>query len=200
MPSRRIKLAITCRFLISIDSAVNSSGFSAHRIHLCSSFQVSATAADVIVPSPTCLGLISRRGVRIGIGTSINTEFEAPILSYVSEPQYDQSCFQKPRINSAKPGSLRRSIETSPPFRSPGRDRYHQVGFCLSTSDDWRTVFSDSPIDTELSTRANSYRISIGDQVVRQTAAKVNPRSVDISATGNQYPDYLKRAAACPVG
>jgi hypothetical protein len=88
MPSRRIKLAITCRFLISIDSGVNASRFSAHRIHLFSSLQVSSTAADVIAPSPTCLGRRSRRGVRIGIGTSINTGSDASILNHGSERQY----------------------------------------------------------------------------------------------------------------
>src|SRR5580658_2825047 len=87
MLSRRIKLAITCRFLISIDSAVNASLNSAHRIHLCNSSHVSATAAEVIAPSPTCLGLISRRGVRIGIGMSISIGFEGAILNNVSERQ-----------------------------------------------------------------------------------------------------------------
>jgi hypothetical protein len=52
---------------------VNASLFSAHRIHRFSSSQVSATAADVIAPSPTSFDRIVKRGVRIGIGTSIRT-------------------------------------------------------------------------------------------------------------------------------
>ena len=73
MVSRSRKLAITCRLRISINSAVNASLFSAHRIHRFSSSHVSATAADVIAPSPTCFGRIVKRGVRIGIGKSIRT-------------------------------------------------------------------------------------------------------------------------------
>jgi hypothetical protein len=79
------KLAIICRFLISISSGVNLSRSSAQRIHLCSSSHVSYTAAEVIAPSPNCLGRINRRGVRIGIGRSINTGLAVPITHHVSE-------------------------------------------------------------------------------------------------------------------
>jgi hypothetical protein len=67
------------------DSAVKASRFSAHRIHLCSSSQVSATAAEVLAPSPICLDLISRRGVWIGIGTAINTGFKETIINKINE-------------------------------------------------------------------------------------------------------------------
>ena len=108
MLSRRIKLAITCRFLISIDSAVKASRFSAHRIHLCSSSQVSATAAEVLAPSPICLGLISRRGVRIGIGTSINTGFKAAIINKINAQKQNRHKQRRTPLSRDK-GTLRDS-------------------------------------------------------------------------------------------
>jgi hypothetical protein len=71
--SRNRKLAMTCRLRISSDSAVNASRLSAHCIHWLSSCHVSITAENAIAPSPFCFGRIVKRGVRIGIGTSIRT-------------------------------------------------------------------------------------------------------------------------------
>jgi len=59
--------------------------------------------AKVIAPSPISLGLISRRGVRTGIGISINTGFKEAILNHVSEQQYDHRCFQMHALDPGQP-------------------------------------------------------------------------------------------------
>src|SRR5215470_6426534 len=83
---------MTCRLRISIDSGVNASRLSAHCIHWLSSCHVSITAENAIAPSPTCFGRIVKRGVRIGIGTSIRTGLVLAML-------HDTKRQEKPRTD-----------------------------------------------------------------------------------------------------